>query len=182
MSALSSVSCVSGAVAFSTMPDSASGPGGADDGGGEVMPRKLKAEAYLKRVKEAFKDDPKGFKYKEFLEVMKLLLKAEKVDTRKLLIRVRVMLIGHKDLIGGFDEFLPEGCEKPEIRPVLSKSEFKRKLEKMKSLVTQERKKLWKRHPVDESLGEFQWAVDYAKRSGGDLRATIEVVLLASSW
>ncbi|CAM6097066.1 unnamed protein product [Calypogeia fissa] len=133
MSALSSVNCVSGAVAFSTMSDSASGTGRADGRGGEAIPRKLKAEAYLKRVKEAFKDDPKlRIQYKEFLEVMKLLLNAEKIDTRKLLVRKKERNFG--------------------------------------------------RHLVDESLVEFEWTVDYARRSGGDLRATMEAVLSASSW
>ncbi|CAM6111048.1 unnamed protein product [Calypogeia fissa] len=183
MSALSSVNCVSGAVAFSTMSDSASGTGRADGRGGEAIPRKLKAEAYLKRVKEVFKVDPKlRIQYKEFLEVNKLLLITEKIDTRKLLVRVRVLLIVHKDLIDGFNEFLPKGCEKPEMPTALSKSDFKRKLEKMKSLVTQERNKLWKRHPVEESLVDFEWTVDYARRSGGDLRATMEALLSSSSW
>uniref|UniRef100_A0A7I4FH13 Histone deacetylase interacting domain-containing protein n=1 Tax=Physcomitrium patens TaxID=3218 RepID=A0A7I4FH13_PHYPA len=66
------------------------------------------ALAYLKAVKEKFKDDKA--KYDEFLEVMKD-FKAQKVDTAGVISRVKQLFKGHPQLIFGFNAFLPRGYE-----------------------------------------------------------------------
>nr|XP_024382615.1 paired amphipathic helix protein Sin3-like 4 isoform X2 [Physcomitrium patens] len=66
------------------------------------------ALAYLKAVKEKFKDD-KG-KYDEFLEVMKD-FKAQRLDTAGVITRVKDLFKGHRQLILGFNTFLPRGYE-----------------------------------------------------------------------
>lgn len=66
------------------------------------------ALAYLKAVKEKFKDDKA--KYDEFLEVMKD-FKVQKVDTAGVISRVKQLFKGHPQLILGFNTFLPKGYE-----------------------------------------------------------------------
>lgn len=66
------------------------------------------ALAYLKAVKEIFKDNRE--KYDEFLEVMKA-FKAQRVDTAGVIARVGDLFKGHHSLILGFNTFLPEGYE-----------------------------------------------------------------------
>jgi paired amphipathic helix protein Sin3a len=66
------------------------------------------ALTYLKAVKEQFKDDKE--KYDEFLEVMKD-FKAQRIDTAGVIGRVKELFKGYRDLILGFNTFLPPGYE-----------------------------------------------------------------------
>ncbi|KAF7809233.1 paired amphipathic helix protein Sin3-like 4 isoform X1 [Senna tora] len=66
------------------------------------------ALAYLKAVKEIFQDNRE--KYDDFLEVMKD-FKAQRVDTVGVIARVKELFKGHRDLILGFNTFLPKGFE-----------------------------------------------------------------------
>nr|KYP33215.1 Paired amphipathic helix protein Sin3 [Cajanus cajan] len=66
------------------------------------------ALAYLKAVKDMFQD--KREKYDDFLEVMKD-FKAQRIDTTGVIERVKELFKGHKDLILGFNTFLPKGYE-----------------------------------------------------------------------
>eukprot|EP00250_Pteridium_aquilinum_P006099 c16080_g2_i1 orf=598-3312(+) len=66
------------------------------------------ALAYLQAVKDMFKD--KKGKYDEFLEVMKD-FKAQRIDTAGVIARVKDLFKGHRDLILGFNTFLPKGYE-----------------------------------------------------------------------
>ncbi|XP_058115500.1 paired amphipathic helix protein Sin3-like 4 isoform X2 [Magnolia sinica] len=66
------------------------------------------ALVYLKAVKEIFQD--KREKYDEFLEVMKD-FKAQRIDTTGVISRVKELFKGHRDLILGFNTFLPKGYE-----------------------------------------------------------------------
>ncbi|XP_008787938.2 paired amphipathic helix protein Sin3-like 4 isoform X1 [Phoenix dactylifera] len=76
------------------------------------------ALAYLKAVKDIFQD--KREKYDEFLEVMKD-FKSQRIDTNGVIVRVKELFKGHRDLILGFNTFLPKGYEiklPEEKRPV----------------------------------------------------------------
>ncbi|XP_010471006.1 PREDICTED: paired amphipathic helix protein Sin3-like 4 [Camelina sativa] len=66
------------------------------------------ALAYLKAVKDKFQD--KREKYDEFLEVMKD-FKAQRVDTTGVIVRVKELFKGNRELILGFNTFLPKGFE-----------------------------------------------------------------------
>ncbi|KAI0488543.1 hypothetical protein KFK09_028379 [Dendrobium nobile] len=66
------------------------------------------ALAYLKAVKDIFQD--KREKYDEFLEVMKD-FKSQRIDTSGVIMRVKELFKGHRDLILGFNTFLPHGYE-----------------------------------------------------------------------
>ncbi|XP_050375013.1 paired amphipathic helix protein Sin3-like 4 isoform X2 [Argentina anserina] len=66
------------------------------------------ALSYLKAVKEIFENNKE--KYEDFLEVMKD-FKAQRVDTAGVIQRVKDLFIGHRDLILGFNTFLPKGYE-----------------------------------------------------------------------
>ncbi|KAM7468597.1 hypothetical protein LguiB_016159 [Lonicera macranthoides] len=66
------------------------------------------ALSYLKAVKDIFQDN-RG-KYNEFLEVMKD-FKAQSIDTAGVIARVKELFKGHRDLILGFNTFLPKGYE-----------------------------------------------------------------------
>lgn len=66
------------------------------------------ALAYLQAVKDMFKD--KKGKYDEFLEVMKD-FKAQRINTAGVTARVKDLFKGHRDLILGFNTFLPKGYE-----------------------------------------------------------------------
>ncbi|XP_057481650.1 paired amphipathic helix protein Sin3-like 4 [Actinidia eriantha] len=66
------------------------------------------ALAYLKAVKDIFQD--KREKYEEFLDVMKD-FKAQRVDTAGVITRVKELFKGYRDLILGFNTFLPKGYE-----------------------------------------------------------------------
>ncbi|WOK93445.1 paired amphipathic helix protein Sin3-like 4 isoform X2 [Canna indica] len=66
------------------------------------------ALAYLKAVKDIFQD--KREKYDEFLEVMKD-FKSQRIDTTGVIMRVKELFKGHRDLILGFNTFLPKGYE-----------------------------------------------------------------------
>ncbi|XP_048318177.1 paired amphipathic helix protein Sin3-like 4 isoform X1 [Ziziphus jujuba] len=66
------------------------------------------ALAYLKAVKDIFQD--KRDKYEDFLEVMKD-FKAQRIDTAGVIERVKDLFKGHRDLILGFNTFLPKGYE-----------------------------------------------------------------------
>nr|XP_011463409.1 PREDICTED: paired amphipathic helix protein Sin3-like 4 isoform X2 [Fragaria vesca subsp. vesca] len=66
------------------------------------------ALSYLKAVKEIFENNKE--KYEDFLEVMKD-FKAQRVDTSGVIQRVKDLFKGHRDLILGFNTFLPKGYE-----------------------------------------------------------------------
>ncbi|KAF5185154.1 Paired amphipathic helix protein sin3-like [Thalictrum thalictroides] len=77
-------------------------------GGGAQKLTTNDALAYLKAVKEIFQD--RRDKYDEFLEVMKD-FKAQRIDTTGVIARVKDLFKGHRDLILGFNTFLPKGYE-----------------------------------------------------------------------
>ncbi|XP_068462786.1 paired amphipathic helix protein Sin3-like 4 isoform X2 [Phaseolus vulgaris] len=77
-------------------------------GGGGQRLTTNDALAYLKAVKDMFQD--KREKYDDFLEVMKD-FKAQRIDTTGVIARVKELFKGHKDLILGFNTFLPKGYE-----------------------------------------------------------------------
>eukprot|EP00249_Psilotum_nudum_P001045 c13326_g1_i1 orf=230-2287(+) len=64
------------------------------------------ALAYLQEVKDIFKDNME--KYGEFLEVMKD-FKAQRIDTAGVTARVKDLFKNHRNLILGFNAFVPEG-------------------------------------------------------------------------
>ncbi|CAI9092801.1 OLC1v1028134C1 [Oldenlandia corymbosa var. corymbosa] len=66
------------------------------------------ALAYLKAVKDIFQD--RKDIYDQFLEVMKD-FKAQRTDTTGVIARVKDLFRGHRDLILGFNTFLPKGYE-----------------------------------------------------------------------
>ncbi|RYR18045.1 hypothetical protein Ahy_B03g062676 isoform A [Arachis hypogaea] len=66
------------------------------------------AVKYLKTVKDAFHDKPK--KYADFLKVMKD-FKAQRTDTDGVVARVKKLFKGHRNLIVGFNAFLPKKHE-----------------------------------------------------------------------
>ncbi|KAF9604331.1 hypothetical protein IFM89_005912 [Coptis chinensis] len=77
------------------------------DGGAQKLTT-TDALAYLKAVKDIFQD--RRDKYDEFLEVMKD-FKAQRIDTTGVIARVKDLFRGHRDLILGFNTFLPRGYE-----------------------------------------------------------------------
>ncbi|XP_020975344.1 paired amphipathic helix protein Sin3-like 2 isoform X1 [Arachis ipaensis] len=66
------------------------------------------AVKYLNTVKDAFHDKPK--KYADFLKVMKD-FKAQRTDTDGVVARVKKLFKGHRNLIVGFNTFLPKEHE-----------------------------------------------------------------------
>jgi len=70
--------------------------------------RKQEALTYLRELKERLKD--KKDTYDEFLEIMKE-FKAQRIDTEGVIKRVKTIFKGHRDLILGFNQFLPKGHE-----------------------------------------------------------------------
>ncbi|WCJ21740.1 Paired amphipathic helix protein Sin3-like 4 [Euphorbia peplus] len=75
-------------------------------GGGKLTTND--ALSYLKAVKDIFQE--KREKYDDFLEVMKD-FKAQRIDTSGVIARVKDLFKGHRDLILGFNTFLPKGYE-----------------------------------------------------------------------
>ncbi|XP_031282358.1 paired amphipathic helix protein Sin3-like 4 isoform X2 [Pistacia vera] len=82
--------------------------GGAAGGGATQKLTTNDALAYLKAVKDIFQD--KREKYDDFLEVMKD-FKAQRIDTAGVIARVKDLFKGHRELILGFNTFLPKGYE-----------------------------------------------------------------------
>lgn len=71
--------------------------------------RHLKVEdalAYLEQVKQCFQDMPSI--YNRFLDIMKE-FKAQTIDTSEVIRRVSALFHGHRELILGFNTFLPPG-------------------------------------------------------------------------
>lgn len=66
------------------------------------------ALSYLREVKERFRD--RKHVYDKFLEVMKD-FKAHKLDTNGVIAHVKDLFRGHRELIMGFNTFLPKGYE-----------------------------------------------------------------------
>ncbi|WJX14863.1 hypothetical protein P8452_05070 [Trifolium repens] len=66
------------------------------------------ALTFLEAVKVAFQDERE--KYDEFLKILKD-FKASKISTIGVSSRAKELLKGHKDLILGFNNFLPKGYE-----------------------------------------------------------------------
>ncbi|CAH8251815.1 unnamed protein product [Arabidopsis lyrata] len=85
------------------------------------QPRTIDALTYLKAVKDIFQDNKE--KYESFLELMKE-FKAQRIDTDGVIERIKVLFKGYKDLLLGFNTFLPKGYritllpeeEKPKVR------------------------------------------------------------------
>ncbi|XP_010462623.1 PREDICTED: paired amphipathic helix protein Sin3-like 6 [Camelina sativa] len=85
------------------------------------QPKTLDALTYLKSVKEIFHDNKE--KYESFLELMKD-FKAQRIDTEGVIERIKELFKGYKDLLLGFNTFLPKGYkitlqpeeEKPKVR------------------------------------------------------------------
>lgn len=61
---------------------------------------------YLKRVNTRFQDEPQV--YNQFLDIMKD-FKGQSIDTSEVIKRVSTLFRGHKELILGFNTFLPPG-------------------------------------------------------------------------
>ncbi|GLJ50466.1 hypothetical protein SUGI_1075200 [Cryptomeria japonica] len=66
------------------------------------------ALAYLKAVKETFKDRKE--RYDEFIEVLRD-FKAQRIDRTGVIARVKELFKGHPNLILGFKTFIPKGFE-----------------------------------------------------------------------
>ncbi|KAK9905961.1 hypothetical protein WJX75_009654 [Coccomyxa subellipsoidea] len=66
------------------------------------------ALSYLRDVKVKFQDNKEI--YDEFLEIMKE-FKAQRINTEGVIRRVKTLFKGHKELILGFNTFLPQGYE-----------------------------------------------------------------------
>eukprot|EP00236_Picocystis_salinarum_P001248 CAMPEP_0183833256 /NCGR_PEP_ID=MMETSP0807_2-20130328/5948_1 /TAXON_ID=88271 /ORGANISM="Picocystis salinarum, Strain CCMP1897" /LENGTH=1064 /DNA_ID=CAMNT_0026079157 /DNA_START=49 /DNA_END=3243 /DNA_ORIENTATION=+ len=66
------------------------------------------ALTYLREVKERFKD--KKHVYESFLRIMKD-FKVGRVDTAGVIVNVKALFEGHRELILGFNAFLPDGYE-----------------------------------------------------------------------
>ncbi|KAL6547201.1 Paired amphipathic helix protein Sin3-like 4 [Orobanche minor] len=67
--------------------------------------------------------EPSGDKYDDFLDVMKD-FKAQRIDTSGVILKVKELFKGYRDLILGFNTFLPKGFEislPPEDEPFLRK-------------------------------------------------------------
>lgn len=107
-----------GSAASSAAPASSAGPSSAaapppQENAPEPSPgtprRQLKVEdalAYLEKVKSQFADQLAV--YNKFLDIMKE-FKAQTIDTTEVIRRVSDLFRGHKDLILGFNTFLPPG-------------------------------------------------------------------------
>ncbi|KAK1280747.1 Paired amphipathic helix protein Sin3-like 6 [Acorus gramineus] len=63
---------------------------------------------YLRTVKDVFQD--RRDKYEEFVQVLKD-FKALRIDTAGVVSKVKELFVGHRDLILGFNTFLPKGQE-----------------------------------------------------------------------
>lgn len=95
----------SGAKVVMVTSDAASEAGQATETGY----RQLKVEdalAYLEQVKTQFMDSPHV--YNQFLDIMKE-FKAQTIDTTEVIKRVSLLFAGHRNLILGFNTFLPPG-------------------------------------------------------------------------
>ncbi|AEE30796.1 putative transcription regulator Others family [Arabidopsis thaliana] len=66
------------------------------------------AYAYIRTVKSTFHNDPD--KYDDFMAIMKN-FKARKIDRNTCIEEVKELLKGHRDLISGFNAFLPKCLE-----------------------------------------------------------------------
>ncbi|KAG7598157.1 Paired amphipathic helix [Arabidopsis suecica] len=66
------------------------------------------AYAYLRTVKSTFRND--GDKYEDFIAIMNN-FKARKIDRNACIEEVKDLLKGHRDLISGFNAFLPKCLE-----------------------------------------------------------------------
>jgi paired amphipathic helix protein Sin3a len=70
------------------------------------MPKVKDALGYLEKVKKKFFDRPNV--YNQFLEIMKE-FKAQTINTEGVIKRVTTLFQGHRELILGFNQFLPPG-------------------------------------------------------------------------
>ncbi|KAG9134469.1 hypothetical protein Leryth_019931 [Lithospermum erythrorhizon] len=88
----------------------AESPGQSQIMGGSNMRKLTTTDAltYLKSVKDIFQD--RKDKYDEFIEVMKD-FKAQRIDTPGVIQRVKQLFVGHRQLILGFNTFLPKGYQ-----------------------------------------------------------------------
>nr|VDD63303.1 unnamed protein product [Brassica oleracea] len=69
-----------------------------------VTPKLTYALAYIKTVKDKFKDTRQ--KFDEFLEVIAD-FRAEKIDTYGVILKVKELFKDQQELLLGFDSFLP---------------------------------------------------------------------------
>ncbi|CAK9140729.1 unnamed protein product [Ilex paraguariensis] len=85
-----------------------SGVGGGGTSGGNTRLTTNDALTYLKEVKDMFHDQRE--KYDMFLAVMKD-FKAQRIDTTRVIARVKELFERHNNLIYGFNTFLPKDYE-----------------------------------------------------------------------
>ncbi|ESQ34368.1 hypothetical protein EUTSA_v10009361mg, partial [Eutrema salsugineum] len=69
---------------------------------------KYDAYAYLRNVRDTFDNDPE--KYDDFLAIMNN-FKAGRIDRNGCIEEVKELFKGHRDLISGFNKFLPKCLE-----------------------------------------------------------------------
>jgi len=88
---------------------------------GKVKPRRTQkakemedAIEYLRKVKERFKEKPSV--YKKFLDILKR-FRQKTIDTQGVVDLVNSLFKGHKDLLLGFNAFVPNGYEIPVTEP-----------------------------------------------------------------
>mmetsp|Transcript_24647 Transcript_24647/g.84291 ORF Transcript_24647/g.84291 Transcript_24647/m.84291 type:complete len:426 (+) Transcript_24647:232-1509(+) len=91
-------------------PPAAKRPAGGGATASSAQPRLTQQDAlsYLRSVKERFKDERSV--YETFLEVMKE-FKSKKINTEGVIARVKFLFRGNRELILGFNTFLPKGYE-----------------------------------------------------------------------
>ena len=106
-----------------------------DKGPGKAPPKKKKvsnkekltqkdAIKYLTEVKERFKEKPNV--YNKFLDIMKK-FRMNKIDTQGVVDLVKTLFKGHKDLLLGFNTFVPSGYEIRVGGPAQKKADSKKK-------------------------------------------------------
>ena len=121
------------------------GPAKGSKGPKEKLTQKDAIE-YLTKVKERFKDKPSV--YNKFLDIMKK-FRMNKIDTHGVVELVKTLFKGHKDLLLGFNTFVPNGYEIKVDQP-------KTKKEKTAELRKKNQKK---KQPI-----EFNQAINYVNK------------------
>ncbi|KAK9807961.1 hypothetical protein WJX73_008054 [Symbiochloris irregularis] len=105
-------------------PGSAATRGGPSQAGANSRLTTHDALSYLRDVKEKFADNKDI--YDTFLEIMKE-FKAQRINTEGVIERVKSLFKGHRELILGFNTFLPKGYEitlPPDEEPQKAAVEF----------------------------------------------------------
>jgi len=84
--------------------------------GGKDGPKVKDALGYLKKVQNRFQNEPAV--YNQFLEIMKE-FKSQAIDTEGVIKRVKTLFKGNRNLILGFNQFLPPGYRIEVEKPML---------------------------------------------------------------